>query len=705
MTRYALALLAVLALAISGTARAQNVNDANEKAVKVVAGQVAPCVVKIETAGGLNAVGGGKKDGPIVRRGIGPTTGLIVSPDGYVISSAFNFANKPTDIFITIPGRPRQVAEVVATDLTRMVTLLKIKGDVKDLPVPTAFPKKDMKIGQWAVALGRTLDPNTDHPPSVSVGIISAVNRLWGKAIQTDAKISPVNYGGPLVAIDGRVLGVLIPADPETEDAVAGFEWYDSGIGFAIPLEDILAVLPRLKEKKDLRKGQLGITPQSAAAYTAEFVIGTVQPDSAAARAGLKSGDKIVAFDDKPVVNSSTFRHLIGPKYEGDKIKLKVKRADAEMEFPNITLLGTVTAYVNPFFGILPLRDDAQPGVQIRFVYPKSPADTAGLKEGDRIMKAARADAKALTPVRDRKHFTTLISVLPPGTEVKVEVKRKEGEKVETVSVKLTTVPDQLPEKLSMPSSAGKALETMPKKGPDKEPDGNAPEETDSCQEPKKDDSKKKDGEKIETGFLERRDETLGREYWLFIPDNYDPNVSHGLIVWFHPTGQGGKDGERMFKTFREFCETSHFIVMGPKSKDQERWAPGEAELVLRDVNAVLGQYTIDRSRVVAHGMGTGGQMAFHMGFHARDVFRGVATVGSMLGTPPKDNAANQPLSFFIAAGDKDPVIKEIQASKAVLEEKRFPVVYREIKETGKEYFDLKTFNDLLVWLDSLDRI
>ena len=94
---------------------------------------------------------------------------------------------------------------------------------------------------------------------AVSIGIISALSRVWGKAIQTDAKISPINYGGPIIDIQGRVQGILIPASPRGEDETAGFEWYDSGIGFAIPMEDILAVLPRLKKGKDLHKGILGI--------------------------------------------------------------------------------------------------------------------------------------------------------------------------------------------------------------------------------------------------------------------------------------------------------------------------------------------------------------------------------------------------------------------------------------------------------------
>src|SRR4029079_7946457 len=130
-------------------------------------------------------------------------------------------------------------------------------------------------------------------------GVISALGRIWGKAVQTDCKVSPVNYGGPIIDIEGRVQGILIPASPNPkagEEEVAGFEWYDSGIGFAIPLEDVLAVLPRLKEGKDLRRGLLGITPQGADVYNSPPVIGAVQPDSAAARLGIKPGDRILAI-------------------------------------------------------------------------------------------------------------------------------------------------------------------------------------------------------------------------------------------------------------------------------------------------------------------------------------------------------------------------------------------------------------------------
>lgn len=705
---------------------AADVNAAEEKAMKAAAATAAPGVVKIETAGGLEVVGGGAKGpggkaAPGVARGSGATTGLIVDADGFVITSSFNFANKPTSIIVTVPGRPnRLVAKVVATDQTRMLTLLKV--DAKGLPVLPAYPKKDVKIGQWALALGRTLDTNTDHPPSVSAGIISATNRLWGKAVQTDAKVSPANYGGPLVALDGRVFGVLVPAAPRGEGETAGFEWYDSGIGFAVPLEDVLAKLPLLKQGKDLRRGLLGINPQGTDAYTAQPVVGAIQPDSAAARAGVKVGDRLVAINDKPVANFSAVQHVLGPLYEGDTLKLKVVRGDKEVGFAGVTLLGTSTAFVNAFLGVLPIRDEPKPGVLVRFVYPNSPAAAAGVRVGDRIVKFGRAEDTALAPVANRTQFAATLAQMTPGTDVKIEVKRKDGDATETLAAKLGTAPDAVPEKLPLPSSAGKALEAAPKKGPappapppakkeaDKPPAKKVPGASAATEpvlfqddpfNPKKADKK----DKVETGFVKRTDEAVGRDYWLYVPDNYDPNVSHGLLVWFHAAGQGGKDGEKMARTFRDFCETHHFILMGPKAQTAEGWVPSEAELVVQDVKRVLGQYTFDRARVAAHGQGVGGQMAFYLGFHARDVFRAVAAVGAVLGTPPKENVANQPLSFFLAVGDKDPLFKEVEASKADLDAKRFPVVYRVVKETGKEYLDEKTFADLLNWLDSLDRI
>ena len=395
-----LALAGVVALAWQpALARADDdLDELQEQAIKAAAKKVAPSVVQIETSGGTDVVPSGPRGaggaGGLVRKGVGPTSGLIVSADGYIISSAFNFANKPSAIFIAVPGhKERYVGKVVATDQTRMVTLLKI--DAKDLAVPAAVPQKEMRIGQTAIAVGRTLPANIEQPPSVSVGIISAIHRIWGKAIQTDAKVSPTNYGGPLVDLEGQVQGVLVPASPRAEGETAGFEWYDSGIGFAIPLEDINAALPRLKLGKDLKQGLLGVTMQGTDQFGHAATIGTVAPGSAADKAGMKAGDIIVAIDDKPVANYAQLLHQLGTRYEGDTVSVKLTRGGKEMAFPKVVLGGVVAAYGQPFLGILPIRDDPATGVEVRYVYPKSPAETAGIKAGDRIMKVSAAPLPA----------------------------------------------------------------------------------------------------------------------------------------------------------------------------------------------------------------------------------------------------------------------------------------------------------------------
>src|SRR5262249_31996968 len=111
----------------------------------------------------------------------------------------------------------------------------------------------------------------------------------------------------------------------------------------------------------------------------------------------------------------------------------------------------------------------------------------------------------------------------------------------------------------------------------------------------------------------------------------------------------------------------------------------------------------------VAHGMGVGGEMAYYLGFQARAVVRGVATVGAAMGGNPRERMANQPLSFFLVAGGRDPLKAGIAATKARLTEHKYPVVHREVGPMGHEYLDGKngvpTLEELVRWIDSLDRM
>ena len=188
--------LSSLIVCLSPFAFAQDVNEKNESAMKAASAKVAPCIVKIETAGGTETLGvtpppgpGPRPPaGPGIRKGVGPTTGLVVASDGYIITSSFNFANKPSDIFVTIPNRPgRLVAKQVATDTTRMLTLIKV--DAKDLPLPQVMPKNEIVVGQWSLALGRTLMP--DPRVAIEGQAHQRVGREYGEQ-QTIAPFGPV---------------------------------------------------------------------------------------------------------------------------------------------------------------------------------------------------------------------------------------------------------------------------------------------------------------------------------------------------------------------------------------------------------------------------------------------------------------------------------------------------------------------------------
>ena len=409
-----------------------DLNASLEATTKAALARIAPSVVQVRTVGGSEFIGRRET----VQRGVGPTTGLIVSEDGYILSSSFNFANKPAAITVIIPGRKEPLAaKVVAEDQTRMLTLLKVEA--KGLPVPVASPKQQLKIGQWAMAVGRTWSDTQNTMPSASVGIISALDRVWGKAIQTDAKVSPVNYGGPLVDLQGRVFGILVPLAPRGDSETAGVEWYDSGIGFAVPMEDVLAVLPRLKEGKTLHKGRIGVIMKNDDPVMTESEITSVTLESPASKLGLQVGDKVIAVDGKPIKNQAQFLHAMGPKYEGDTISLKVKRGDKELSFDSVVLTGQPTSHTHAWLGILPVRDDNDNGVKVRYVYPDSPAAKAGIEVGDRITRIESA------PIADRDMLQMMVNRLLPGMRIKLDVRKKDGGK--SMNITLAALDDAVP--------------------------------------------------------------------------------------------------------------------------------------------------------------------------------------------------------------------------------------------------------------------
>jgi dienelactone hydrolase len=359
------------------------------------------------------------------------------------------------------------------------------------------------------------------------------------------------------------------------------------------------------------------------------------------------------------------------------------------------------------------MRDDPEPGVEVRYVYPKSPAEAAGIKEGDRIMKVAPkpppGQPENLQPIPGRDALLAILGNAPPGIEIRVEVKRKDGKKAETLTVKLAELPDGVPERLPERSSAAKAL-TPPKGVGPMAPRAEKKEEEKKDDE-KKDDKKDKDKDKKpEVGLLKRTTPAADHSYWVYVPENYDPNVAHALVVWLHPVGKNkDRDIDDLTWVWQPACEDQHIILVGPKTDNERGWNGGDAEFVQEAVKAVIDSYTVDRRRIVAHGMGLGGEMAFYLGFNARQLIRAVAVTGAGLTSNPREKVAGQPLAFFLAVGGKDPLKASVEDSKAKLAEFKYPVVLREVAEMGHQYLDgraaLPTFDEMARWIDSLDRI
>lgn len=292
------------------------------KAFRAAAQKIQASMVTIEGFGGL-APGSGQTKG-IHAPGEGPTTGLIISSDGYIVTSTFNFIRKPPIIAVRLPSGERKIAQLLGRDETRRICLLKVEG-VTGLTVPEMAPREELAVGQWAVAIGIGYG---DEEPALTAGIISATSRIGTKAVQTDANLSPANYGGPLIDLDGRVIGICVPLSPGGQKEGAGSEWYDSGIGFAVPLVGLDKVITAMKEGKTLQKAFLGVQSQPTGTPPSGASIVQVVPDSPAAKAGLVKDDKLLKLDDTEIMDVTHLSSVIARYVAGDKVELTYQRGE-----------------------------------------------------------------------------------------------------------------------------------------------------------------------------------------------------------------------------------------------------------------------------------------------------------------------------------------------------------------------------------------
>ena len=385
--------------------------------VRDIAEEILPSVVSIEAIGTLQSDGEVRQDAP--------TSGLVMDRDGHVLASSWVTRGPSASIIVTLGDRNRFPARVVAEDKHRELVLLKI--DPKDTTLqPIELENADAAdvpaIGATMLAIARY---GESMAPMISTGVLSAVDRLDGTAVQSDVRISPVFYGGPLLNLKGQLIGVLIPAVGESgaEDPT---EWYDSGIAFAVPADVIAKKLARLRAGETIRAGLLGLVVGGSDPYAPGTVLATVRKRSPADKAGLQAGDQLIRVGGKPVRHRQEVKLALGRFDAGEQVAIEYQR-DGTTNTTTATLAETIEPLRPQYLGI----ETSQR--RITAVLPGSPADGV-LLVGDEL--------KSLddTPIQDDTTLRQRLWSADPKTPLPIELARDVDGKSETQTKEILPV-------------------------------------------------------------------------------------------------------------------------------------------------------------------------------------------------------------------------------------------------------------------------
>ena len=267
-------------------------------------------------------------------RQIAQGSGFIVSKDGYILTNNHVVENSDKIKVKLMDGREFE-AEVIGADPDSDVAVVKI--DANDLPILELGDSDVLEVGEWVLAIGNPL--GLSH--TVTAGIVSAKGRsglrltTYEDYIQTDAAINKGNSGGPLINLDGKVIGI--------NTAIMSPTGGNLGIGFAIPVNMAKSVYKQLIESGTVVRGFLGVvyvelTPKLAMAFgldedTKGAVISEIVADSAAEKAGLKHNDIIIEFEGTAIEKSETFRNKVAMLKPGKEVGIVVLRDGKKKKF------------------------------------------------------------------------------------------------------------------------------------------------------------------------------------------------------------------------------------------------------------------------------------------------------------------------------------------------------------------------------------
>jgi serine protease Do len=381
--------------------------------------------------------GEGPGDGP---GGQGVGSGFIISPDGYILTNAHVVAGS-SEVTVRMADAKREFkAKVVGADERTDVALLKVEQT--GLPVAKLGKSSTLEPGQWVAAIGSPFG----FANTITAGIVSATARslpaeTYLPFIQTDVAVNPGNSGGPLLNLDGEVVGINSMIYSRT----GGY----MGVSFAIPIEEAMNVSRQLREHGKVTRGRLGIGIQPVTKELAQsfkldstdgVVVVQVEPGSPAEKAGLQVGDVILSYDGKKIAEANMLPRLVGNTKPGQQAKLDVWRKGERLalnatvgEMPSSTERAAAAAKPAPE------GTPSSLGLSVRELQPEE-RKKLGVEFGVVVTDVAQATA-ARTPIRrgdvivavnqtrfkSVEEFNKLLSAQQKGDTVALLVRRGEG--------------------------------------------------------------------------------------------------------------------------------------------------------------------------------------------------------------------------------------------------------------------------------------
>ncbi len=318
----------------------------------------------------------------------GGGSGVLISPDGFILTNDHVAGGAHKWRVRTSDGALRY-ARLVGTDPFGDVALLKIDG-VKALPYLEMGDADKLKTGQPVLAIGNPFAlSNMDEKPTVTIGVVSALHRYnrsrYTDAIMTDAALNPGNSGGPLITMNGLLVG--INGQIRTRFEVRS----NTGIGYAITTNQIQNFLPVLKKARGgfVKHGYIpGLAVSSPDSLVRPPRVGGVDKKSLAEKVGFKKGDRLLAINGRETKTTNRFYGLMLTFPAGKRISVTVERDGGRLEIP--VSLDPVPIPGEPDLGVSFLKVGAAANsLVVNKVVADSQAAKAGLKVGDRLISMA----------------------------------------------------------------------------------------------------------------------------------------------------------------------------------------------------------------------------------------------------------------------------------------------------------------------------